>query len=158
MPFAIPTIFLGVIRDLKLGTKGSTNIETLGYAKSVSKQASEVELELPFSHSHDKNQINQNYANWLDSIKEVEKEKPMKRISETKTSDLGNSFRTHLLLFWIFTNASLIVVITNNDMIKLMSTTGLNSYYLTFILWSNVFFSSFKSLGSIIYRIKRIYG
>lgn len=147
MRFATLMIFLGVFRTFfNLGTRGSdeTNSETTFVDDSKEF----------FNDLNTQNSRNRDYERWL---KALGGKRTITEFSKTQILDKGQKFRTHLLLFWIFSNASLIVIITNDDIMKLLSVDNSNSYYLAFILWSSIVFSAFKSLGCIIYFLGRLY-
>ena len=91
------------------GTKGDNNTSDLGGVKLVGNGKSgatdTVDVELPFQDIKDKSALNEDYNLWLANLPNRPREKAKKRDAKTKNEDWYRSFRTHLVLAWMFSNA-----------------------------------------------------
>lgn len=114
-----------------------------------------VEIDFP----SDRNEINTNYENFIVALsqpKQIVKSAPD---AKTKQDDYFRNFRTKTVLFWVFSNALLIVLLTNQQLINavftslsIQSTTSFNPY-LTFIFFSVAALSLVRFIGSLTYLI-----
>jgi len=67
--------------------------------------------------------------------------------------DAARTFRTKILIGWIFSNLLLIVIFTNELSLKYLfprTSTSVNPY-LTFLFWSTTFLSLVRAIGSTVY-------
>ncbi|KAF9113139.1 Chitin synthase, class 2 [Mortierella sp. AM989] len=147
--------------DVSWGTKGDNKAPELGGATKVTKDGQEViKLEKP-SNREDIDAIYQLNMQELsvrpDAIKE-------KRDKKTKQEDYYKMFRTRLVLTWMFTNALLIIVMTNSFKYKKDGTTTtpqpsskdeMFNPYLSMIFWSVAALSAVRFTGSTLYLILR---
>jgi chitin synthase len=137
--------------DVSWGTKGDNKAVELGAAKSVSGgKATSVEVELPFQDIKDKSALNSDYDRWLGLMSHRPKEAKPKRDARTKLEDWYRSFRTHMVLFWMFTNAMLVVVFTHPWIVDQIGGTKSNAYLL-FVFYAVLALSAIRFLGSLIY-------
>jgi chitin synthase len=140
------------IHDVSWGTKGFDKTDDLGKAHGINKAKHEhevlndVELELPFMDSNDKRVVNSTYHNWMVNLPERPQEDATKLNPETKLKDWYANFRTRLALFWVFSNALLIGIITEEHVRKEIGAT-----YLIFLFYSVLGLSSVKFVGSTFY-------
>jgi chitin synthase len=131
--------------DISWGTKGDNNATSLGGAKKVA-GADQVEVELPFLDNKDKSSLNQDYVNWMRELSRRVKPEPPKRDLNTKLNDWYRSFRTRLVLTWMFSNAALIVVLTEPRVFAVIG-----DGYLTFVFWSFCAMSLVRFIGTLMY-------
>ena len=66
----------------------------------------------------DKSDINNNYIMFLNSLKTAKKVEVKPPSQSTIQDDYFRNFRTKTLLIWIFTNAILVVLMTNDALLK----------------------------------------
>ncbi|KAK3830273.1 MAG: glycosyltransferase family 2 protein [Linnemannia gamsii] len=146
--------------DVSWGTKGDNKIAELGGATKITKDGQEVfKLEKPTS-KEDIDAVYQLNMQELsvrpDAIKE-------KRDAKTKQEDYYKMFRTNLVLTWMFTNAILIIAMTNSFTIgsdkklpdKAPTKDEMFNPYLTTIFWSVAALSAVRFTGSCLYLILR---
>ncbi|KAG0203399.1 Chitin synthase, class 2 [Mortierella sp. GBA30] len=150
--------------DVSWGTKGDNKASDLGGTTRVTKDGQEVlKLEKPTSRE-DIDAIYQLNMQELSvrpySVKE-------KRDKKTKLEDSYKLFRTRLVLTWMFTNAALVIAMTNSSsgflLIKngndaataVRSKNDLFHPYLSLIFWSVAALSAIRFLGSTLYLILR---
>lgn len=110
----------------------------------------------------------------LDALYEAELQKFTTRapeeaapvLSEKAKNDFYDaSFRSYVVLAWMFCNAALVAIILKSGGIQRLSVqqvtqqgdaTSIVKVYLTVVLWSVAGLSSFKFIGAMWYLIKRI--
>lgn len=135
--------------DISWGTKGDNGAAGLGGAKKVSGgNSNQVEVELPFLDNKDKASLNADYARWAKELSRRPKAEPPKRDLSTKLNDWYRSFRTRLVLTWLFSNAALIVVLTESHIYSYVG-----NKYLTFVFWSTFGISAVRMIGSLLYLL-----
>ncbi|KAF9203003.1 Chitin synthase, class 2 [Haplosporangium sp. Z 27] len=145
--------------DVSWGTKGDNKAPELGGATKVTKDGQEViKLEKP-STREDIDAIYQLNMQELSVRPDVVKEK---RDKKTKQEDYYKMFRTRLVLTWMFTNAILIIAMTNSfgykDDNAKTTTPDKNEMfnpYLSVIFWSVAALSAVRFVGSTMYLILR---
>ncbi|KAG0244115.1 glycosyltransferase family 2 protein [Mortierella sp. GBAus27b] len=146
--------------DVSWGTKGDNKAPELGGAHVVTKDGKEViKLEKPTSRD-DIDAIYQLNMQELSVRPDHVKEK---RDKKTKQEDYYKMFRTRLVLTWMFTNALLIIGMTNSfgkDSKDPKTTTPPTSDemfnpYLSMIFWSVAALSAVRFVGSSLYLILR---
>lgn len=82
--------------------------------------------------------------------------KPMVDLKQ-KQEDFFKSFRTSVVLSWVFSNTILIVFLTTTEVSNFLNIVVVlpdgsqENYYLVFILWSVAFLSTIKFVGSMLY-------
>lgn len=85
-----------------------------------------------------------------------------KRDAKTKQEDYFRSFRTRILLWWIFCNAVLIGIMTNSLVLDYFASiappgqAGFYNPYFTFLLWSVVGFAAVRFVGCVVYLIDNL--
>ncbi|KAF9907560.1 Chitin synthase, class 2 [Lobosporangium transversale] len=147
--------------DVSWGTKGDNKAPELGGATVVSKDGKEViKLEKPTNRDDIDAiyQLNmQELAVRPDHVKE-------KRDKKTKQEDYYKMFRTRLVLTWMFSNAVLIIAMTNSfnyrrdsapDVEAPISKEEMFNPYLSMIFWSVAALSAFRFIGTSLYLILR---
>jgi chitin synthase len=150
------------LHDVSWGTKGDNgNSQDLGAVKSSKGKDGKdmIEVEVP----SDKNDINAGYDRFVRALKEPRPEEKKKRDAKTKQEDYFRNFRTQVILWWMFTNAMLVIVMTSELLSVTIFKALLPDYetnrlqgqdinpYLKFIFWSNVGLSGFRFIGSLVY-------
>jgi chitin synthase len=140
--------------DISWGTKGDNKAQELGGASVVKDGAKTdmVDIELPFQDLKDKSALNEDYNLWLANLPRRPPPEKNKRDAKTKTEDWYRSFRTHLVLFWMFSNAALIVLFSHPFLAPFLGTGDLQTnYFLVAIFLSVAVLSIIRFLGSILY-------
>lgn len=140
--------------DISWGTKGDNKAPSLGAASGgKSGQKDSVDVELPWE-DQDKTTLNAIYDRWIQNINTPAKIEEKKVDRNTFLEDLYKNFRTRTVLFWAFSNAALIITMTNESIINAIGSSVLGpNPYLSVILYSVVFLTVFRSFGSIAYLI-----
>ena len=143
------------VHDVSWGTKGDNKAASLGGAKKADKGSDVVELELPFEDAKDKSGLNDDYEQWLYGLSHKPKEEPSKPDMATMLEDWYRTFRTRLVLFWLITNALVIVVLTDPRVVNsLGGADNPNSNpFLAFMFWSFLGLTLFRFIGSLVYLI-----
>ncbi|KAI8602167.1 glycosyltransferase family 2 protein [Dissophora ornata] len=147
--------------DVSWGTKGDNKAPELGGATKVTKDGKEViKLEKP-TNREDVDAIYNLNMQELSIRPEFIKEK---RDKKTKQEDYYKMFRTRLVLTWMFTNAALIIAMTNSfsfqkdDATSTTTTATKNEMfnpYLSMIFWSVAALGAVRFTGSCLYLILR---
>ncbi|KAJ3220523.1 Chitin synthase, class 2 [Clydaea vesicula] len=104
------------LHDISWGTKGDNTASDLGSVKGVIGKDGKETVEIDFPS--DRKEINYNYETFLQGMQKPLEKTPQKRDAKTKQEDYFKNFRTKTLLAWIFSNAFLIVVLTNQTLIN----------------------------------------
>ncbi|KAJ3381455.1 Chitin synthase, class 2 [Lobulomyces angularis] len=147
------------LHDISWGTKGDNTASDLGSVKGVIGKDGKETVEIDFPS--DRKEINYNYETFLQGMQKPLEKTPQKRDAKTKQEDYFKNFRTKTLLAWIFSNAFLIVVLTNQTLINKFAAfakitlDGDFNPYLKFIFYSVAILSSVRFFGSISYLIGR---
>ncbi|KAI3651406.1 hypothetical protein MP228_003748 [Amoeboaphelidium protococcarum] len=153
------------ISDVSWGTKGDNKPAKLGSANMSKtgddgKGGQSVDVELPFENIADKGALNSVYDQWLRHFEQkarmgdVPEEEP-KRDVATKLEDWYKTFRTRIVLAWLFSNALLIAVLTNEQLsVKLGGTNADSNPFLAVMFWSFLGLTAIRFIGSCIYLIK----
>ncbi|KAI9346756.1 chitin synthase-domain-containing protein [Zopfochytrium polystomum] len=143
------------LHDVSWGTKGDNGNQTdLGAVKSSKKDGKEVlEIEVPT----DRHDINDGYNKHLQALRTPREKEKKKRDAKTKQEDYFKNFRTNVILFWMFTNGLLAVVLSSQILTNALYSTinfqpkGDINPYLKFIFYSNLGLSAFRFVGSVVY-------
>ena len=110
--------------------------------------------------SSQSNTIDAAYEKVLDMLPAPDEQIYVGRDQKTKKEDYIKSFRTHLVLFWVLSNGSLIAVLTSsrfNDWAQRFNPekeSGFNPY-LIFVFWSVTVLSFIRFSGCILYLVFR---
>jgi len=147
--------------DVSWGTKGDNKAPELGGATVVTKDGKEViKLEKP-TNRDDIDAIYQLNMQELSVRPDYVKEK---RDKKTKQEDYYKMFRTRLVLTWMFTNAALIIAMTNSftfakdnaqEKTQQLNKDDMFNPYLSMIFWSVAALSAVRFVGSSMYLILR---
>ncbi|KAJ3327799.1 Chitin synthase, class 2 [Blyttiomyces sp. JEL0837] len=146
------------LHDVSWGTKGD-NVASgdLGTVKSSKgKDGKDVlEIEVPT----DRNDINAGFEKHVQALKAPRPEEKKKRDAKTKQEDYFRTFRTNVILAWIFMNGLLIVALTNDYVRNRIYSqfqfhpTGDINPYLKFVFYATLGLSGFRFLGSITFLL-----
>ncbi|CAN6670611.1 chitin synthase 2 [Trichomonascus vanleenenianus] len=139
--------------DVSWGTKGSDKADALPEVKSKKVENSDEavieEIDRPQSV------IDQQFQAVVKRA--LTPYKPVKEKDELSRDDENKSFRTNLIILWIFSNAALILGITsqNADKIGIEASVSMRtSYYFSFLLWSNAVLAVFRLCGNVLFVTK----
>jgi chitin synthase len=118
----------------------------------------------------DLNDINTNYEKFISRLAVPRPAENNKRDAKTKTEDYYKTFRTRVVLSWIFTNALVVIVVTNPILLGEIrkqflitknpdGTVPPGNPFLQFIFWSVFALSTIRFTGSTLYLVfTRIFG
>ncbi|KND00536.1 uncharacterized protein SPPG_04845 [Spizellomyces punctatus DAOM BR117] len=150
------------LHDVSWGTKGDNgNATDLGQVtSSKTKDGTQiVSVEIPT----DRTDINANYDKFLASLRQPRPTESTKRDAKTKQEDYFRQFRTRVLLWWMFTNAAVVVVLTNDALRDSMFTKlgvdgngGQFNPFLKFTFYSVLGISAIRFVGCVAYLIQRM--
>ncbi len=115
----------------------------------------------------DRQDINNNYEKFIRNLAEPRPNEAKKRDAKTKMEDYFKNFRTRVVLAWIFTNAVVIVALSNqavSDAIqksllldpKSQQNGTAGNLFLEFIFFSVLGLSIVRFIGSTTYLILRM--
>jgi chitin synthase len=150
------------LHDVSWGTKGDNAASALGgvtATKIDGKDTVEVEM------ITDVRDININYEKFIKNLAQPRPTEDRKRDAKTKMEDYFKNFRTRVVLAWIFTNAIVIIVMTNEELVKLIRQPFLlestrnsgeppkGNPFLQFIFWSVFALSTVRFTGTTLYLI-----
>jgi len=137
--------------DVSWGTKGSTEDASSKLGSVTAKPGDTFHIELPT-----KEDINSHYEKLLPELKK-------EKVEESKPIDQGQiiqdgkqNFRTYMVLFWIFCNFLLLIIVLaifDND--YLLKNGNFNPY-LTFVFLCVLFLSTVRFIGSTLYLVEQI--
>lgn len=149
---------LANLHDVSWGTKGSDAASSdLGGVKGEKgKTDAVVEVKVPTSAS-DADEL------WHHAQADLARkpvEQKQHRSKAVKQTDQQQNFRTKFLLFWLGTNAALIIVFTSSfwDDFTQNDLHLTTNPYLSFLFWSLVVLSAIRALGSLTYLVFRLFG
>jgi chitin synthase len=144
------------LHDVSWGTKGDNGAESLGGVRAVNKNGkSVVSVALPM----DESDIDLNYDSFHKDLNVPDKENPT--INEkTLQEDYFRSFRTYTVLSWFFSNAIVIVALTNQSIYAVIFNQSLPvnkggefNPYLRFLFYFVALISFVRLSGSLLYLI-----
>ncbi|TPX60588.1 chitin synthase [Powellomyces hirtus] len=142
------------LHDVSWGTKGD-NAPDLGavVVKTTAdgKQVAEVEMPLTEDDLDDAYEI---FAKQLTKQREEMHDKKKEAVNPvTQQEDGFRQFRTRVVLFWMVSNALLIILFTNEMIVDkwFPKKEGSVNPYLTFLFWSVAFLSFIRFVASMIY-------
>ncbi|KAJ3139081.1 Chitin synthase, class 2 [Physocladia obscura] len=150
------------LHDVSWGTKGDNTVEDLGVAKVNKKDDGKVavDVEVPT----DRADIDVGYDKHILALKAPRENEKKKRDAKTKQEDYFKSFRTSVVIWWLFSNGILIGALTT-PWIKNILYSAMNLHgdvgmtadssinpYLKFIFYSNLGLAGVRFLGSLYYR------
>lgn len=116
------------LHDVSWGTKGDNSAAALGGVSATKNKDGKdtVEVEMITDHKD----INTNYEKFIKNLNEPRPNEKKKRDANTKMEDYFKNFRTRVVLSWIFSNAIVIILMTNKNVLDaiqkpfLLNTTG----------------------------------
>ena len=150
---------LANLHDVSWGTKGSDAASTDLGGASLNKNkegATIVDVKVPTS-AQDAQELWQHAQADL-ARKHVETKQ--KRSAALKQTDHQQNFRTKFLLFWLGTNAALIIIFTSTwwDRYTRRDLGLSTNPYLSFLFFSTAGLSACRALGSLTYVVLRLFG
>lgn len=145
------------MHDVSWGTKGDNKAESLGGVTAVKGKDGKimVSVEVPT----DRKDINANYEVFVRELQTARPKEDSTPDAKTKQEDYFRNFRTYTVLLWFFSNALIIVALTNPVISGfLYESLGLDSKanfnpYLRFIFYSVAGISAIRFTGSFIYLV-----
>lgn len=111
--------------------------------------------------------INVNYEKFIRNLAEPRSVEKQHRDAKTKTEDYFKNFRTRVVLMWVFSNALLIILLSDPALLQIIRRPFLVSGasadgspppgnpFLQFIFWSVAGLSAIRFMGSMTYLILR---
>ncbi|KAJ3082344.1 Chitin synthase, class 2 [Quaeritorhiza haematococci] len=172
------------LHDISWGTKGDNTVQTTAAApkpadaaatiarpKKLKPSASDlksidavkgeddegedlVEIQLPEDNDEE---LNAAYESMVEALKVPTGNQKQKRDSKTKTEDYFRSYRTKVVLSWMFSNLVIITIFTTEEIAKLIFGDLISnrnvSPYLTFLFWSVAGLAGVRFLGSTWYLV-----
>ncbi|KAL1920144.1 uncharacterized protein VTP21DRAFT_1290 [Calcarisporiella thermophila] len=144
--------------DISWGTKGDTVATDLGVVKTTKQEngVHTADVTLPTEPKD----IDAAFDEAMSEMSRKAEPPRQARDDKTKREDYYRSFRTQLVVFWILTNAILVVLITmlTGFGIQQNATDRVDytNTYLAIVLWSVVVLSAIRLIGSIAYLILHI--
>ncbi|KAI8901033.1 chitin synthase-domain-containing protein [Globomyces pollinis-pini] len=153
------------LHDVSWGTKGDNAAASLGGVTAVKgkdgKETVEVEM------ITEKSDIDKNYEKFISSLSQPRPLEKSSRDAQTKMEDYFKSFRTRVVLSWVFSNGLVVIAMTSQqvrDAIQkpflLSGTTAetAGNPFLSFIFYSVLALSTVRFIGSTLYLILRMLG
>jgi chitin synthase len=149
------------LHDVSWGTKGDNSAKALGGVTATKVDGKDtVEVEM----LTDVRDININYEKFIKSLSKDRPKEDKKPDADTKMQDYFRNFRTKVVLSWIFSNAIVIIVMTNDELVKIIRQPFIISRargeepppgnpYLQFIFWSVFLLSSIRFIGTTLYLV-----
>ncbi|KAJ3213190.1 Chitin synthase, class 1 [Clydaea vesicula] len=139
--------------DVSWGTKGSTT-ENIDLAPVEVVQTDRGVIQATTDLPVNQNDIDNKFSDFLEQLKTKVDIKKKSIDPKTLQEDYFRLFRTRVVLFYVFTNTLLILVmitpyISNN--FGITSVTDDRNLYMTFILWSIAALSIVRFIGSVTY-------
>jgi chitin synthase len=144
------------LHDVTWGTKGATVMQDNAPAAKVVKPDGTAVYEYVSTDIDDINEGFKSNIKRLANLKSNKDDGNKKRDQKTKQEDQTKSFRTKVVLFWLFCNAALVVLFTNDASLKYFfpNINGSVNPYLTFLFWSFAGLALFRFMGSFLYMIQ----
>lgn len=147
--------------DVSWGTKGDNKTaKDLGVAIATKTSSSEVQVEV-LDHKPD---INAMYDAIVFELKQKRvAEPPKKRDMATKQEDYQRTFRTNLVLNWMFSNAVVVCALTSTYLApyvggKIGGSDGQQTnYYLAVVFWAVAGLAAVRFFGAFGYQIGRLF-
>ncbi|KAI9093812.1 chitin synthase-domain-containing protein [Phlyctochytrium arcticum] len=151
------------LHDVSWGTKGDNGSNATDLGQVISSKGKDgaqvVSVEVPT----ERNDINANYDKFLASLGQPRPKGDTKRDAKTKQEDYFRQFRTSVLLWWMFTNAAVVVILTNDALSEQMFTklgidgnNGQFNPFLKFTFYSVLGISVIRFIGCTAYLIQRM--
>ena len=149
------------MHDVSWGTKGDNDAKALGgVTTTLVNGKDQVEVEM----LTDIRDINTNYEKFIKSLSKPRPVEDKTPDDDTKMQDYFRSFRTRVVLTWLFSNAMVVIVMTNEELVKLIRQPFLISTlpngdpppgnpFLQFIFYSVLILSAIRFIGSTLYLI-----
>jgi len=151
------------LHDVTWGTKGDNGAaKDLGGAKTVKGTDGKTMLEVAIpSTREDVDSL------WMESqaaLRHKPVEEKQHRDAETKQQDHDRNSRTNVVLSWVGTNMTMIVIFTSSAFVKWISahfnetTNSTFNPYLTFLFWALAGLSAVRLFGTVMYLVFRLFG
>lgn len=108
--------------------------------------------------------INNNYEKFIKNLAQPRPKEENKIDEKTRMEDFFKNFRTRVALSWIFSNALVVIIMTNEELVKKIQQPFLQpgreelagNPFLQFIFWSVAALSLVRFLGTSLYLILNI--
>ncbi|KAJ3006591.1 Chitin synthase, class 2 [Thoreauomyces humboldtii] len=154
------------LHDVSWGTKGDNSAASdLGAVVSAAGKDGKhvVHVEIPTERTD----INASYDKFLTNLRQPRPSEKQKRDVKTKQEDTFKQYRTNLLLSWMFSNALVVILLTNQAFNAILFTSlgvqsGTNGQaqgqfnpFLKFTFYSVMAISSFRFIGCVLYLVTR---
>ncbi|KAI8929496.1 chitin synthase-domain-containing protein [Entophlyctis helioformis] len=148
------------LHDVSWGTKGDNAASSLGAAKVTKGKDGKDVVEVEVLTDH--NDINANYENFIRNLRQPRPTEKAVRDQKTKQEDYFRNFRTRVVLFWMLSNAAVIILFTNfaelaQQVFKQFNVQESKAFnpYLKFIFYSVLVLTTIRFIGSTMYLITR---
>ncbi|ANB13218.1 chitin synthase CHS2 [Sugiyamaella lignohabitans] len=136
--------------DVSWGTKGSDKVDALPVAQSKKDSdgltAVVEEIERPQGY------LDQQFQQIVDRA--LAPYVAEKSVEKKSNDDEYKSFRTNLIILWIFSNLALILGITSTNANEVGITASVShrtTYFFAFLLWSNAVIAIFRLVGNVVF-------
>lgn len=149
------------LHDISWGTKGDNSGNDLGSVTAVKGKDGQQTVEIPFPS--DRAEIDRNYEHHLQALRTQRTKEKKTRDAKTKQEDYFKNFRTKTVLFWAFSNALLVTLLTNDVITEaLYSSIGFEPQgdfnpYLKFLFYSVAGLSLVRFFGSMAYLAGKLW-
>ncbi|KAJ3160813.1 Chitin synthase, class 2 [Geranomyces michiganensis] len=149
------------LHDVSWGTKGDNSAASDLGAVTSSKSKDgvhTVSVEIPTERTD----INASYDKFLAALRQPRPDEKQHRDAKTKQEDSFKNYRTNLLLSWMFSNALVVIVLTNPALRSSLFTSigvgtskGHSNPFLAFTFFSVLGISAVRFVGAMTYLITR---
>ncbi|KAG8939573.1 Chitin synthase, class 2, partial [Tulasnella sp. 419] len=151
------------LHDIAWGTKGDNGAsKDLGVAKKVKDDSGKEMMEVDLPNS--KEDVDALWTAARNALRQKPEEVKQSRDAATKQQDHDRNTRTNVVLVWVGTNMTFILVFTSpafiewvTDVFGKSGTTSFNPY-LVFLFYSLAVLSLIRFFGSSLYLIMRLFG
>ncbi|KAJ3153886.1 Chitin synthase, class 2 [Geranomyces variabilis] len=149
------------LHDVSWGTKGDNSAASDLGAVTSSKSKDgvhTVSVEIPTERTD----INASYDKFLAALRQPRPDEKQHRDAKTKQEDSFKNYRTNLLLSWMFSNALVVIILTNEALRSSLFTSigvgtspGHSNPFLSFTFFSVLGISTVRFIGAMTYLITR---
>lgn len=141
--------------DVSWGTKGSDKSDALPSAKSSKAEDGGADVIIEFEKPQEDIDLQFNLVVER-ALKPYPKASLSKEKPKVEVDDENKLFRTHLIVFWLFSNAVLAVILTSKSVMEigLSGTTERTKYYFMALIVITAIMAVFRLVGCTIFVIK----